>query len=68
MKPPQDYLSCMINAVKGQVKTRREIGIEGSLQEIPELLKQLTDVQNKKGKKLQSSGNFKIIFHFNIFY
>ena len=40
----------MIHAVKGQVQTYREIGVEKPLQEIPELLKQLRDLQQKNIK------------------
>ena len=35
----------MIEAIKGQVKTLREIGDEEAMQEIPDLLKQLRDLQ-----------------------
>ena len=58
VEPLRDNLSCMIEAIKGLVETLRQIGDEEAMQEIPGLLKQLRDLQKKKIKKLQSSGNY----------
>ena len=48
VEPFRDDLSCMIEVIKGQVETLREIGDEEAMQEIPNLLKQLRDLQKKK--------------------
>ena len=48
VEPFRDDLPCMIEAIKGQVQILREIGDEEAMQEIPDLLKQLRDLQKKK--------------------
>ena len=48
----------MIEAIKGQVETLREIGDEEATQEITDLLKQLGDLQKQKIDNLRSIGNF----------
>ena len=47
MEPPRDDLTCMIKAIKGQMKTLKQPGDEESLNEVPGLLTQIKDLQRK---------------------